>query len=259
MSVLNEYRRKKILEFIIAPIFWIFIGMIIGSLFENPIDNFIDEKIKGKKEFITITLSHNVPVDNHKFVDFSSPEKEEYSFEGKDEKRNYSLYIFPKKRDYSLYEDGNKVITEGYFILPLKMAKNDGTITQNCLIPFIKNFGLVPKEERESVLPVESTINESKNIFMAVNTGTKPVYNFKTTFCLNTQISRADGDTTNKQDKCMELRSENLLPGDELRGTFDVFEKYEIERITGWDENVGDYPPNRFFESIIILIPNCTP
>lgn len=249
---------KKVLKSIGIPIVWIFVGMIIGSLFENPITDFVDEKIKGKTDYLSIGLLHQVVFRNNELIDFNAFSDKNIVLSSTDARRNYSLYINEKKNEFALYEDGQKIITEGVKPIPFDFRHKNGTTTRSCSLIFIKKFALKPNEERMYSLSTEGNITQNIDIFSVVNSGNKMVKSFKAGICLkDSEIISTSGDIIDKKNGCLEIRSGDLLPNDVLRGLFQTEKKYEIEKVYGWDERTGDYPHNRFAELFLVIVPNC--
>lgn len=249
---------RKILKTIGVPIIWIFVGMIIGSVYQDQINNFTDEIIKGKSDHLSIGLTHQVIFKNNELIDFRVFSDKNITLTSTDMIRNYSLNINERKNDYSLYEDNNKIITEGVNPLQYNFIHKNGTITPICGLFFIKKFALKPNETRSYSLMYDLNLTLNTDIFSVVNSGNKIVKSFKAGICLrNAGDLSTSGDIIDRKNGCLEIRSTNLLPTDELKGFFQADKKYEIENVYGWDEQTGDYPQNRFVESILVIIPNC--
>ncbi len=247
---------KKNLKTIGISVIWIFVGIIITSLFQNQISDFADEKIKGKSDYLSISLTHQLVFNNSELIDFNVFSDKNITLNHITINRNYSLYLNEGKNEYLLYEDGKKIITEGVHPLPFDFTNTNRTITPGCYFVFIKNFGLEPNEERSFNLLYEGI--EDKDIFSVINSGNKKVASFKAGICLkDARILSTYGDINKEVSGCIEIRSTDLLPNDILRGSFLTDGKYEIYKVYGWDDRTEEYPPNRFVEIFSVFVPNC--
>lgn len=238
------------------------VGLLLGQIFSPLTAPLVEKHIWHKEPDVRVTLNNIYRPPNDIFINFSDLSPTEYQyfmqFRGGDE---LTLDI-DRSRGINKLSYNNEVIIPFGFEYQQNFVDKNGTIRQyNCIFVFpFQNMSAKVEYIGEAYIPSEppDCFNCYEKTLSANNSGNRILTNFKSTVCVDGFVSGVEGKTVQKDDNCVEIRSEDFLPGDKITGRFYGEHGWGVERFSAWSDYYGEYPPDKLFQTLVFILPNCT-
>jgi hypothetical protein len=265
--IIKHDRSYKVV-FAMLAIFGI-IATLGGIVYNDQIDYFWDKFILKKSPDVKISLNQIMWMGNpYGFINISNETGMKIRFDC----MFYETCAIYKNESTGQLQLllGNDTMVDG-FITWYHYEYPNGSVEDGCIFnyPLKLKYEAYTRYNYTYWFPLDEAINLRDSgcpysdtcilgTFTAYNFGNKKLTDFKSEVCIDGEILYVDGDVEKEYGNCLELRSENFLPGDSLSGVFYSKPPSVVEEFSAYDELNGNFPKDHLVYIVHIMMPNCS-